>query len=204
VLWAGGIGLVLWATRPYYSRNQLIAGLVIAGLGLGMTFAPLQSIAMRNVAPRVASAAAGVMNTARQLGALLGSAVTGAILQMQLAAHLGPSARENVMALPVSFRPWVLDGFEKAASTVKGLEVGAGQSGGHLPPDLPASVQPAIEQVALKIFHDAYIPAMRTTLVVPVAVLALAVVGALFVRGADRPPEPETGPGEAAVRAAQE
>jgi EmrB/QacA subfamily drug resistance transporter len=194
VLWAGGIGLVLWATRQYYDRTQLIAGLVVAGLGLGMTFAPLQTIAMRNIAPRVASSAAGVMNTARQLGALLGSAVTGALLQMQLAANLGPAARENVQALPLSFRPWVLDGFEKAASTVKGLEVGAGQRGAHLPPDLPSSVLPAIEQVALKTFHDAYIPAMRTTLVVPVAVLAAAVLGALFVRQADRPPTPDAEP----------
>jgi EmrB/QacA subfamily drug resistance transporter len=182
VLWAGGIGLVLWAIRLYYDRTELIAGLVVAGLGLGMTFAPLQSIAMHNVAPKVASAAAGLINTSRQLGALLGSAVTGAMLQAQLAGRLGPAARENVQALPLSFRPWVLDGFEKAASTAKGLEVGAGQTGSHLPPDLPSSVRPAIEQVALKTFHDAYIPAMRLTLIIPVVVLALAVIGALFVR----------------------
>lgn len=196
VLWAGGIALVLWSTRLFYDRGQLIAGLVIAGLGLGMTFAPLQTIAMHNVAPQVASAAAGLMNTARQLGALLGSAVTGALLQAQLASGLGRSARENVQALPLSFRPWVLDGFEKAATTAKGLQVGTGQSGAHIPADLPASVRPAIEQVALKTFYDAYIPAMRTTLIVPIVVLALAVVGALFVRQSGTPPEtdePETG-----------
>jgi EmrB/QacA subfamily drug resistance transporter len=187
VLWAGGIALVLYATRLYYHMGDLIAGLVVAGLGLGMTFAPLQSIAMRNVQARMAGSSAGVMNTARQLGAVLGSAATGALLQMQLAARLGPAARENVQALPLSFRPWVLDGFEKAARTVKGLEVGAGQSGAHLPADLPASVRPAIQQVALKTFHDAYIPAMRLTLLVPVIVLALAVVGALLVRPVDEP-----------------
>jgi Major Facilitator Superfamily len=88
VLWAGGIALVLWATRLYYDRRELIAGLVIAGLGLGMTFAPLQSIAMRNIRPRVASSAAGLMNASRQLGALLGSAITGVLLQAQLAAGL--------------------------------------------------------------------------------------------------------------------
>lgn len=194
VLWAGGIALVLWATRLYYDRRELIAGLVLAGVGLGMTFAPLQSIAMRNIRPRVASAAAGLMNTSRQLGALLGSAVTGALLQAQLAARLGPSARENVQALPLSFRPWVLDGFESAARTARDLQVGAGQTGAHLPADLPSSVRPAIEQVALKTFHDAYIPAMRITLIIPIAVLAIAVIGALFVRQPDRPPEPETGP----------
>ena len=192
VLWAGGIVMVLWATRLYYDRRELLIGLVVAGFGLGMTFAPLQSIAMRNIAPRVAGAAAGLINTARQLGAVLGSVVAGTVLQVQLAAHLGPAARENVQALPLSFRPWVLDGFEEAARTVKGLEVGAGQTGARLPADLPSSVLPAIEQVALKTFYEAYIPAMRATLVIPVVVLALAVVGALLVRGAEVPgPSPD-------------
>ncbi|TCO65934.1 MFS transporter [Actinocrispum wychmicini] len=187
VFWAGGIALVLWSTRIDDDRGQLIAGLVIAGLGLGMTFAPLQSIAMRDIMPNVASAAAGLMNTARQLGALLGSSVTGALLQAQLAARLGPAADQNVDALPESFRPWVLDGFHKAAATAKGLEVGAGQSGAHIPADVPASVRPAIEQIALKAFHESYIPAMRLTLILPVIVLALAVIGALFVRHTGRP-----------------
>lgn len=183
ILWAGGIALVLWAISLYDQRGTLITGLVIAGFGLGMTFAPLQSLAMRNIQARAASTAAGLINTSRQLGALLGSAVTGALLQAQLAVHLRPIAEENVKALPESFRPWMLDGFEKAAATARGLEVGAGQTGGHLPADLPSSVRPAIEQVALKTFHEAYIPTMRTTLIVPIIVLALAVVLALFARG---------------------
>ena len=193
VLWASGIALVLWATRLYYDRNQLIVGLVVAGLGLGMTFAPLQSIAMRNVQPQLAGAAAGLMNTARQLGAVLGSAATGALLQAQLAARLGPAAQADVQALPESFRPWLLDGFEKAAHTARGLEVGAGDTGAHLPADLPASVRPAIEQVAHKTFQDAYVPAMRVTLLVPVAVLVLALIGAAFVRYVDAGPSKEPG-----------
>jgi len=187
VLWAGGIGLVLWATRIYYDRNQLIIGLVVAGLGLGMTFAPLQSIAMRNVRPRMAGAAAGLMNTSRQLGAVFGSAATGALLQSQLASRLLPAAQADVQALPQSFQAPLLDGFAKAAHGVKGLEVGAGETGAHLPADLPDTVRPAIEQVALKSFQDAYIPAMRVTLLIPVVVLVLALIGAALVRPVDEP-----------------
>lgn len=200
VLWAGGIAIVLWATRLYYDRNQLIIGLVVAGLGLGMTFAPLQSIAMRNVRPRMAGAAAGLMNTSRQLGAVLGSAATGALLQTQLASRLMPAAQDDVQALPQSFQQPLLDGFAKAAHGIQGLEVGTGETGAHLPADLPSTVRPAIEQVALKTFQDAYIPAMRITLLVPVAVLALALIGAAFVRPTDpEPPVVEPGgpaPGE--------
>jgi hypothetical protein len=186
ILWAGGIALVLSASRPFSSLTQLVIGLVVAGLGLGLTFAPLQSIAMRNVAAGMAGAAAGVMNTARQLGALLGAVAMGTVLQLQLATHLGESARRNAEALPESFRPDFLDGFARAAQA-KGLEVGVGQSGGHLPDDIPASVLPAVEQVALKTFQEAFPPTMRATLVLPLVVLVLAVIGALFVR----PPEPD-------------
>jgi EmrB/QacA subfamily drug resistance transporter len=193
ILWTGGIALVLSATRPYSSLSELITGLVIAGLGLGLTFAPLQTIAMHNVQARMAGAAAGVMNTARQLGALLGSVAMGTVLQLQLAAHLGESAQRNADALPESFRPHFLEGFQRAAQA-KGLEVGAGQSGAHLPADIPSSVLPAIAQVALKTFQEAYIPAMRATLILPLVVLAIAVVGALFVRRADPPDQPPPDP----------
>ncbi len=186
VLWAAGMGLVGYTARLYYDRSSLIAGLVIAGLGLGLTFAPLQTIAMHNVAPRMAGSAAGLINTTRQLGAVIGSAAVGALLQAQLAAHLAVSARENSIALPQSFRDRFIDGFAKVA-TAKGLQVGTGQTGARLPEGTPASVRPAVLQVATKTFYEAYIPAMRTTLILPVTVLVLAAVAVFFVKG--RSPE---------------
>lgn len=195
ILWAGGVGLVLWATRLYYDKGQLITGLVIAGFGLGMTFAPLQSIAMHNVRPQIASAAAGVMNTMRQLGAVLGSAAVGAVLQVQIVSHLAESARANADALPLSMRPRFIEGFEKAAAA-KGLEVGAGQTGSHLPDNIPFTIRPAIEQVAQKTFYEAYIPAMRATLILPVVVLVLAVIGALLVRRRPEEESPNVSPKE--------
>jgi MFS family permease len=195
VLWAGGIGFVLSATRPYYDRLELLTGLVIAGFGLGMTFAPLQSIAMRNVQRKMAGSAAGLINTARQLGAVLGSAAVGALLQAQLVARLPESARANVDALPQSMRQRFLDGFDKVTAG-RGLEVGAGQTGAHLPPDIPESVRPAVEQVALKTFYEAYVPSMRTTLILPVVVLLIAVVAAVVLTRSDRPPAPDEPPSE--------
>ena len=62
--------------------------------------------------------------------------------------------------------------------------MGSGQTGAHLPASIPSSVRPAIEQVAAKTFYEAYIPAKRTTLILPLVVLALAVMGALLVRRA--------------------
>jgi EmrB/QacA subfamily drug resistance transporter len=87
-LWTAGLSIVLASAHPDSSRMHLLPGLLVAGLGLGMTFAPLQTIAMRNVAPRVAGAASGMITTTRQLGAVIGSAAVGALLQAQLSAKL--------------------------------------------------------------------------------------------------------------------
>jgi EmrB/QacA subfamily drug resistance transporter len=189
-LWAAGVGLVVWATRLYYDRRELITGLVVAGVGLGMTFAPLQSIAMRNVAARMAGAAAGVINTARQLGAVLGSTAVGALIHAQLVARLDGSARENSVALPQSFRDRFVEGFSHVSAS-RGLEVGTGQTGARLPANLPESVRPAILQVAEKTFYEAYVPAMRVTLILPLAVLTLAVLAVFLVRPGREPSPPQ-------------
>jgi EmrB/QacA subfamily drug resistance transporter len=189
-LWAIGIGVVLWSARLYYDRSHLVTGLVIAGVGLGMTFAPLQTIAMHNVAPRMAGAAAGVINTSRQLGAVIGSIAVGTLLQAQLATRLPVSAAANADALPESFRFRFIDGFTKA-SAAKGLAVGIGQTGARLPADLPASVRPAVLQVGQKTFYEAYVPTMHITLILPLTVLTLAVCAAMFVRHAQDQDEDE-------------
>lgn len=188
-LWALGLGLVLWSVGPYFNRTQLLTGLVIAGFGLGLTFAPLQTIAMRDVPARLAGAASGVINTSRQLGAVIGSAAVGALLQAQLATRLPASAYENSIALPQSFQTRFLEGFSKVAAS-KGLQVGTGQTGTRLPADIPSSVRPAVLQVATKTFHDAYIPAMRVTLILPLVVLTLAVLAVFLVK---RRPEYDEG-----------
>lgn len=186
VLWALGTALVGYSARLYYDRRELVIGLVVAGIGLGMTFAPLQAIAMHNVQPRMAGAAAGLINTSRQLGAVIGSAAVGALLQAQLAARLEDSARANAIALPQSFRQRFIDGFSHVASA-KSLEIGTGQTGSRLPDNIPESVRPGILQVATKTFYEAYIPAMRVTLILPVVVLALAALAVFLVRRGEHP-----------------
>jgi EmrB/QacA subfamily drug resistance transporter len=179
-LWTVGLSIVLASAHPDSSRWHLLPGLLVAGFGLGMTFAPLQTIAMLNVAPRLAGAASGMITTTRQLGAVIGSAAVGALLQAQLSTKLPAVATANAAALPEQFRSQFVEGFSNAAS--KGLEVGAGQTGVALPSGIPTQVVQVITAVAQKTFHEAFTSAMRSTLVLPLVVLGLAALTVLLVR----------------------
>src|SRR5437016_383209 len=99
-----GMGTMAFVAGPDSTWINFLAPAIVAGLGIGMTFAPMTTVAMRNIEPRVAGAASGVLNTIRQLGAAAGSAVVGALLQNQLATTLHNQAVSHASALPAVFR----------------------------------------------------------------------------------------------------
>jgi EmrB/QacA subfamily drug resistance transporter len=180
--------------------NFLVPAMV-AGAGMGMTFAPMTTIAMRNISPRMAGAASAVLNTNRQLGAAIGSAVVGAVLQNRLAITLRDQAVSHASSLPAAFR----DQFVKAFSSVSsnGFEIGTGQSGAKLPAGLPPAVAHQIAALAHDVFVSAYIDAMKPTLVLPIAVLFFTALTTLLIKRAKRSavPKEETAPEELAAAA---
>jgi EmrB/QacA subfamily drug resistance transporter len=60
----------------------------VLGFANAGIWAPLSSTATRNLPPRQAGAGAGVYNTTRQIGAVLGSAAIAVLMQARLAAEL--------------------------------------------------------------------------------------------------------------------
>ncbi|GAC1569583.1 MAG: hypothetical protein NVS3B18_00690 [Candidatus Dormibacteria bacterium] len=58
--------------------------MVVTGAGLGCGFAVVMTLGMRGIAPQLAGAASGVLNTCRQVGAAMGGAIAVALLQSQL------------------------------------------------------------------------------------------------------------------------
>lgn len=77
---------------------QIAWRLVLAGVGAGLTFAPLTSAAMGSVAGGRAGVGAGVFNTARQIGFTLGLAVLVAVFVGALPGHLS-EARQQAAGL---------------------------------------------------------------------------------------------------------
>jgi EmrB/QacA subfamily drug resistance transporter len=181
-LFAAGMGIVVASVHLGMSRWHFLPGLIVAGFGLGMTFAPLQTVAMRNVQPRMAGAASGFINTTRQLGGVIGSAAVGALLQSQLKVALADSAQKNVATMPANVPQQIKDGLVSAFSHVSGdLEIGAGKTGID-PKQIPEQFRAVVGATAKKIFDEGFTDAMRHTLWLPIAVMGLAAVSILFVR----------------------
>ena len=102
-LYAAGLLLVVTIARSASHWYDLLPGFLVAGLGIGCTMSPMQTIATRNVDPGLAGAASGVLNTIRQTGSALGSAIVLALLQNRLAAHLSyVGAMRVAIAVPVA------------------------------------------------------------------------------------------------------
>ncbi len=72
-LFAAGMGLIILVASPDSTWFTFFFPAVVAGLGMGCIFAPLSTVAMRNIKPQMAGAASGVFNTTRQVGAVVGA-----------------------------------------------------------------------------------------------------------------------------------
>ena len=183
VLFAAGIAAVARVESVTSTSFTFILPLVVTGVGLGCVIAPLTTEAMREVPPVMSGAASGMLNTSRQVGGAIGSAVVaGAVLQNQLTSALHDRALSAAGQLPPQFRQGFVNGFADAARG--GLEVGRGQSGGaQLPAGLPPQAVELVQRLVHDVFVNAYATAMRPALAVAAAALLLgALTCGLIVR----------------------
>jgi EmrB/QacA subfamily drug resistance transporter len=159
--------------------------LVVTGIGLGLVFAPMTTVAMMKIKPAAAGAASSVLNTTRQLGSVIGAAAVGAVLQSQLVSSMHSEAVTRAAAMPGPYRSGFIAGADAAAKT--GLQLGRGQGGGvPLPSGLPAQAAHLISQLSHDVFVNAYLDAYKPTVYGAVAVLLVASVSCLLVAGRAR------------------
>jgi MFS family permease len=175
-----GMASIALVAGPDSTWVNFFVPAIIAGAGMGMTFAPMTTVAMRNIEPRMAGSASAVLNTIRQLGAVIGSAVIGAVLQNQLATSLHDQAVSHAAALPAAFRDQFVAAFTNISS--KGFQIGTGQTGAKLPPGIPESVAQQLNAIAHDVFVTGYIDAMKHTLILPIAFLAFTALTTLLIR----------------------
>jgi EmrB/QacA subfamily drug resistance transporter len=194
ILFGAGMGWLALAAQPNSGWLVFLAPLIVAGLGLGCIFAPMVTVAMRNIDPRMAGAASGVLNTVRQVGLVIGTATVGALLQNRLVSSIANQATIRSAALPPRLRRPFVAGMDSSAKN--GIQVGAGQSGGstHLGRGLPQQIVAEIARIAHDVFTFAFVTAMRQTMILPVVLLAVGALSCLAIREGKRAPgreEPE-------------
>ena len=188
ILFGAGMGWLALIARPTSTWPDFLAPLLVAGIGMGCTFAPLVTVAMRDIDPRMAGAASGVLNTVRQVGLVIGTATVGALLQNRLVSSMTSQATTRSAALPSQVRGRFIT--EIQASARGGIEVGAGQNGGIARQSgLPASLAAEVGRIGHDVFTFGYVDAMRTTMVLPVVLLAVGAASCLAIRGRKRSPE---------------
>jgi len=190
ILFGAGMGWLALITHPASSWPIFEAPLAVAGFGMGCIFAPLTTVAMRNVDPRMAGAASGVLNTVRQVGQVIGVAAVGALLQNRLVSSIANQAAVRSAALPPRVRGRFVSEIDSSARS--GIQVGAGQSGGstHLAKGIPAQVVAEIARIAHDVFTFAFVTAMRQTLILPIALLAVGALSCLAISERRRVPAP--------------
>ncbi len=179
-IFGAGMAIVAAVATVSSSWQTFLVPLTVAGIGMGMIFAPMTTVAMHDIKPQQAGAASGVLNTARQLGAAFGAAGVGAVLQNRLAVSLHDQASSAAAQLPPAFQSRFIEGFSNAGRS--GFQVGRGQTGGvQLPENVPVQVAAQLQHLVHDVFTQGYILAMRPTVGVGIAILAVAAVSCLFV-----------------------
>jgi len=191
MLFAVGFGLTAAIATPHSSWQDFVPTLAVAGVGIGCTFAPMTTIAMRNVESRVAGAASGMINTVRQVGAVIGTAAVGALLQNRLSVSLPAAAAERAGSLPPQARSHFIAGF--ATSAQRGAAASPGQGNVKLPPGTSPSLAGEIHKLASEVFSAGYVTAMHTTMIMPIALLVVASLSCLAIKRRTRPAQPAGG-----------
>ncbi len=113
----------------------LLVPMIVSGAGMAMTMTPATAAAMSSVRPDKAGVGSAVLNSARQVGASIGIAVTGAVVASRLTAALALGAPR-----PVAFVRGMHGGFLfSAASALAGSEIAFATLRVHVGPAVPST-----------------------------------------------------------------
>jgi EmrB/QacA subfamily drug resistance transporter len=125
LIFAAGLLLTATTISPSPDFPRLALALALTGAGVGSTVVPITSAAMSAVPPQRSGMAASATNTSREIGAVLGVAVLGALVNSQLNSHLIASLRR--LGIPANFQSIVINAVE--TGTVPSAGQGAGAAG---------------------------------------------------------------------------
>ena len=157
---AGGILLTVRFLPPHPSFGPLAVSLAVAGLGFGIAVVPVTSAVLSIVPPERSGMAASATNTTRQLGAVFGVAVLGALVNAHLTSDLADRLR--ALGIPANFQAIVIDA----------IKTGTIPSGGNAP-GAAASYGPIVNKV-IDAAYGAFHAGLRTALLTSAVLILVA------------------------------
>ena len=143
LLAGGGILIADAGLGPTVTFGTLGWVLPIAGIGIGIVLVPVTSVPLTVVRPERSGMAASATNTSREMGAVFGVAILGAIVNAKLTGDL--AAKLKSIGIPPNFQSLVLHA----------IQTGGAGSGGAAS-NAEHSKDAAIARIATKVVNAAY------------------------------------------------
>jgi EmrB/QacA subfamily drug resistance transporter len=186
LLFALGLLLTSFTVNPNPGYLALAAALSLTGIGIGCTVVPATSSALSAVPPERSGMAASTTNTSREIGAVAGVAVLGALVSAKLSANI--IARLHQLGLPRSIANVVIQGVETGLTPSGGKANGAGGGAG--------ANQPKLVQEVIQVVYSAFESGLHAALYLSAILVLVAGIFSYYWLGRRRPAEPEAAAAE--------
>ena len=170
LLFALGLLLTSLTIDPHPGYLELAAALSLTGIGVGATVVPATSSALSAVPPERSGMAASTTNTSREIGAVAGVAVLGALVSARLSADI--ASRLQALTLPKSIQQIVINGVLTGYTPSSGKSAG-GFGGGEL----------AIYREVIQAIYGAFESGLHIALYLSAALVLIAGVFSFFWLG---------------------
>jgi EmrB/QacA subfamily drug resistance transporter len=179
LLFGAGLLLTTVSLSPHPAYAPLAAALALTGVGIGTTVVPSTSSALAAVPPQRSGMAASAVNTSREIGAVTGVAILGALVNAQLQSSLVDRLKE--LGIPANFQSIVLHAIETGAVPSSGNTQGAGGTAG-------AGHASLVQQV-IQAAYGAFYSGLRAALLLSAILVLAAGLGSTILLSRREAPE---------------
>jgi EmrB/QacA subfamily drug resistance transporter len=152
------------------TAQSLMPGLILLGMGAGLTMASISNLTLSAVSSEQSGEASGVNNTFRQIGGTLGTALIGAVLLTAISANLSTGIKDSKVLPPILKN--TID--KNVASQTSNVEFGGGAK---LPKNIPSYIGTEVK----KISDQAITEANKLAITYSAVFAALGLVASLWL-----------------------
>ena len=181
LLFGAGLLLTTLTLNPDPAYLPLASALALTGVGIGATVVPITTAALSAVPAARSGMAASATNTSREIGALTGVAILGALVNAQLRSSL--TSRLHHLGIPDTFQSIVIKAIETGGVPSSAHTKGAGGAAG--------AGQGALVQEVIHAAYNAFYAGLRAALLLAaILVLAAGVFTFIMLSRTPRPHDP--------------